>query len=793
MRRLLLPLLILVAAALAGALTGGHHAAAARPVSEVVVQLAAPPLAYDGSKRARARIDAEQRRFVGALRATVPDATVRWRYRIVTNGLAVALPGSEIRRLGALPGVKRVYFGSSYQALAGPDAATIKARQLPEPPLATDGAGVKIAIIDDGVDQTHPFFDPTGYTMPAGFPKGQVGFTTAKVIVARSFVPPGTTWRYAGRPFDPQQSEHAMHVAGIAAGNANTLADGARIGGIAPRAYIGNYKALTIPTDANVGLDGNAPELVAAIEAAVQDGMDVINLSIGEPEIAPQHDVVALALDAAAAAGVVPVVAAGNDFNEFGAGSLASPGTSERAITVGATTSGASPAMASFSSSGPTPISLRLKPDVVAPGTAILSAQPGGWGALSGTSMATPHVSGAVALLLQRHPDWSPEQVKAALTVTARPVGAAAASPTRTGAGLVDVAAADQPLVRPTPTAVSFGLVPASTAAHRDLRLDDAGGGAGTWSTSFEPTRVPDGTALSVPAQVVVPGTLALDLAAGGREGELGGVIVLRRDGVARRIPVWGRISVAHLAAAQAPVLRRPGIYTGNTRGRASSVDVYRYPEVPDGGMVTSRLRGPEQVFRVELRRQVANVGVVITSRKRGVRVEPRFVENGDENRLTGYAALPFDLNPYVDEFEQPTLASGAIAPLPGTYAVVFDSPTRAGAGAFTFRFWVDDTTPPSARLTARSVRVGLPLRARVRDTGAGVDPRSLEATVDGRTVGARLVGNEVRVSTIGVEPGTHRLRLSVADYQETRNMENVARILPNTRVLTASVTVRRR
>ena len=155
--------------------------------------------------------------------------------------------------------------------------------------------------------------------MPAGFPKGQVAFTTAKVIVARAFPPPGTTWRYAGRPFDPDESGHATHVAGIAAGDANTVANGARISGIAPRAYLGNYKALTVPTDANVGLDGNAPEFVAAIEAAVQDGMDVINLSIGEPEIAPQHDVVALALDAAAAAGVVPVVAAGNDFQEFGA------------------------------------------------------------------------------------------------------------------------------------------------------------------------------------------------------------------------------------------------------------------------------------------------------------------------------------------------------------------------------------------------------------------------------------------------------------------------------------------
>ena len=162
------------------------------------------------------------------------------------------------------------------------------------------------------------------------------------MIVARAFVPPGATWRHAGKPFDPEQSGHGTHVAGIAAGNANVLAEGQRISGIAPRALLGNYKALTIPTDADVGLDGNAPEIVAAIEAAVADGMDVINLSIGEPEIEPSRDLVALALDAAAAAGVVPVVAAGNDYGDYGAGSLSSPGSSADAITVGATSSGAS-------------------------------------------------------------------------------------------------------------------------------------------------------------------------------------------------------------------------------------------------------------------------------------------------------------------------------------------------------------------------------------------------------------------------------------------------------------------
>ena len=172
--------------------------------------------------------------------------------------------------------------------------------------------------------------------MPLGFPKGQTAYTTAKVIVARAFPPAGATWQNAGKPFDPVESEHATHVAGIAAGDANTPAGtGVRVSGVAPRAYLGNYKALTVPTD-GVGLDGNAAEIVAAIEAAVSDGMNVINLSIGEPEVEPSRDLVALALDAAARAGVVPVVAAGNDFEEFGQGSLTSPGTSDRAITVAA-------------------------------------------------------------------------------------------------------------------------------------------------------------------------------------------------------------------------------------------------------------------------------------------------------------------------------------------------------------------------------------------------------------------------------------------------------------------------
>jgi hypothetical protein len=631
--------------------------------------------------------------------------------------------------------------------------------------------------------------------MPAGYPRGQAGYTTAKVIVARAFPPPGAAWRHASKPFDPEQSSHGTHVAGIAAGNADTPASGgARISGIAPRAYIGNYKALTIPTDADVGLDGNAPEIVAAIEAAVADGMDVINLSIGEPEIEPSRDIVALALDAAAAAGVVPVVAAGNDFGDYGPGSLASPGTSTRAITVGATTSGAAPGIASFSSAGPTPLSLRLKPDFVAPGTSILSAEPGGWATLSGTSMAAPHVSGAVALLLQRHPEWTPEQVKAALSVTARPVsvGGVASRTTRAGAGLVDVAAADQPLIRPTPTGVSFGLVGARTTRTSTVTLGDAGGGAGPWAAVIESLAAPAGTTATVAPEVVVPGALTLGLTSGAEEGEISGVVVLRRDTVVRRVPFWGRVAVPQLRTTT-QALPRPGVYVGDTRGRPARVALYRYPEVPGTGPVSSRLDGPEQVFRVRVTGRVANFGVVITQRGAGSRVEPRVVAEGNENRLTGYPALPVNLNPYVDELGEPTLVAGAINPRPGTYHVVFDSRSSAGAGSFRFRFWMNDVTPPTATIESRRVRVGSAVRIRVRDAGAGVDPGSLEATVDGRSAQATLRGGMVTVSTAGLAVGEHRLRVELADYQETRNMENVGRILPNTRVVSARVTVARR
>ena len=766
--------------------------------TEVIVLLDSPPLAR--APGARSVIDAEQRRFRHELAARLPDASVGWRYRLVANGFSVALPVTQVPRLRTLPGVRDAFETARYVPQLDATPRQIGAPSVWGPTLDTAGQGIKIAILDSGVDPEHPFFDPSGYTMPPGFPKGQTRFTTAKVIVARAFPPKGAQAPSAPVAFHADDSSHGTHVAGIAAGNAQTPATGGRVvSGVAPRAYIGNYKVF-VQTDSGLSPNANPPALVAAIEAAVADGMDVINFSGGEPEIEPSRDIVALALDAAAAAGVVSVISADNTYNEVGAGSVSSPASSARAIAVGAVEISGSPSRrthAYFSSVGPTTMSLRLKPDVAAPGVNVLSSVPGGWATLSGTSMAAPHVAGAAALLVQRHPKWTVDQIRSALVQT----GADAVdddgdtvAPQFQGGGVVALQKADRPLLFAQPLSLSFGLLSRRSSVVGTVRVDDAGGGAGTWQVLATRSLSSNaGGKLVLPSSIEVPGALPYEVVvpAGAKLGDLDGYIELRRGPDVRRVPFWGLVSAAALQRHATLPLTRPGIYRSSTAGRPSLVARYRYPDNPRGIGVTTILRGPERVYRVALTKRVANFGVVVTQRGRGSRVEPRVVAQLDENRLTGWTGLPVARNPYLEEFTVPVPAAGALSPAPGVYAVVFDSAARAGAGSFTFRYWVNDVTPPTLRLRARTVSGGRPLLVAATDAGSGVYSDSVIATVDGSRVAPVYRRGVVSIATARLSPGTHRLRLRVSDYQESKNTENVARILPNTRTLIATFSVR--
>jgi hypothetical protein len=644
--------------------------------------------------------------------------------------------------------------------------------------------------------------------MPAGFPKGQTAYTTAKVIAARSFAPPYRNDPNQTKPFDPTGSFHATHVAGIAAGNNGTRATGfpgdPSLSGIAPRAYLGNYRVLTVPTP-SVGLDGNSPEIVAGIEAAVRDGMNVINLSLGEPAIEPKRDIVVKAIDAAADAGVVPVIAAGNDFDEWGLGSVSSPGSAPKAITAAAVTSsrGTPPdIMADFSSAGPTPWSLAFKPDVSAPGVGILSSVPpseGTWQVFQGTSMATPHVAGGAALLLQRHPGWTPAQVKSALVLTGDGAWAdgsrsSEAATTSEGGGVIDLPRANDPRIFAAPTDLSFGLLRPGGRASRTVSLTDAGGGAGTWNASVSLQSAASGLTVRVPPSVTVPGSLALSVtvATGAQQRDVTGFVVLTNGADTRRIPFWLRVAAPRLAGERHIALSRPGTYRGDTRRGVARVSSYRYPEPPVAGLpIPVRLDGPEQVFRVRIPAGVANFGVAVVSQAPGASVQPRVVAAGDENRLVGYTAFPLDLNPYLAAFGSTDPSVGGVLPAAGAYDVVFDTASRSRAGKFVFRYWIGDTTPPSVRVVSRSSSA---IVLAVADRGSGFDPRSMVVRIDGRRIPSTSYSratNRLRVIIPSLPAGGHTLRVQVSDFQESKNMEDVLRVLPNTRTFQTSFTVR--
>jgi Subtilase family len=491
----------------------------------------------------------------------------------------------------------------------------------------------------------------------------------------------------------------------------------------------------------------------------------------------------------------VPVVAAGDDYADFGQGTIGSPATATKAIAAAAATGGhGSPTpdrIASWSSGGPTPYSLEFKPDVTAPGVSILSSVPareGFWDEISGTSMASPHVAGAAALLRERHPGWTVAQIKSALVLTGATVRTARGEvpATREGGGRIDLVRADSPFVFARPSSLSFGLVRPGRSVRRPIVLTDAGGGAGMWSVRIAQQGSPRGLVLRAPKAVSVPGRLVVRAGAarGAAERDVTGFVVLSRpDGTTRRIPFWYRIARARLALDPAHALSRPGVYTATTVGAPSRVERYRYPSlVPKSFSLPTLLNGPEVVYRIRLRRPVANFGVAVL---RGA-VQPRIVRGANENLLAGYPALPININSYSPADYSLTPAAGVVLPAAGVYSAVFDSTRRAARGSFSFRFWIGDTTPPRirfARLRGRTATFS------VRDGGSGVDPTSVRATVDGRPHAVSYARGVARVS--GLDSGRHSVTLRAADYQETKNMEDIGPILPNTRTLTAALTIR--
>src|SRR5437016_941419 len=295
----------------------------------------------------RAQLVAARNEFKRWLRANAPRARVTSEYDISLNAVAVQLNGTSLTTIAAAPMVQSVEYNALYHPnlsqshfIINADPAWVAAGGR-----AAAGAGIKIGDIDTGIDNTHPFFDPTGFSYPTGFPKCDAAdsdshtpnqdcrYVSPKVIVAKVFFNKNNQ-----QNFDAQAiQDHGTHTAGIAAGifnpSLNAVVDGVLINGmsgIAPGAWLGNYNVF--PGSVT---NARSEDILNAVDAAVADGMDVLNLSLGGGYHG-NNDLLAIGLDNAVDAGVTVAVAAGN--SGPGPGTLESPGRARKIITVGAST-----------------------------------------------------------------------------------------------------------------------------------------------------------------------------------------------------------------------------------------------------------------------------------------------------------------------------------------------------------------------------------------------------------------------------------------------------------------------
>jgi subtilisin family serine protease len=336
------------------------------------------------SARSRAYVShlrSVQHEFAQRLAHRLPGVRAQRTYQVVLNGLAVKMNRGQAAIARKMRGVRAVTPDVPYHL----DMFSTP-QQIGAPTLwgqvggqGNAGAGVKVAIVDSGIFVRHDAggaytgnacFNDTGYTAPAGFPKGDTRFTNNKVIVARTYFRPGDP-PIAGEDTAIQgtntASPHGTHVAGTVACNAGTSAtfgSGAvPISGVAPRAYLMNYRVFYPSQSPEDFQNANAytVELVKAIEDAVTDGADVISNSWGASyqNTLAWPDPMIQAADDAVDAGVVMVFANGNAGPNTATAN--SPAIAPKVIGVGAVTKDAALFAGSISVTAPEPVPANLK------------------------------------------------------------------------------------------------------------------------------------------------------------------------------------------------------------------------------------------------------------------------------------------------------------------------------------------------------------------------------------------------------------------------------------------------
>ncbi len=344
-----------------------------------------------------------------AVAAPVQPLRVIVKYRSGTMGIAQAMSGVQatthtyrlisasahsvtqdaVNALSERDDVEMIWFDEPVHTMLDASVPLIGAPQVWQ--AGFTGKGVKVAIVDTGIDPTHLDF-------------------AGRIIAIKDFTGEGNT----------DKNGHGTHVAGTIGGSG--AASEGKYKGVAYEASLLAAKVL------RGNGSGSTSDVMAGVEWAVQQGAHVINLSLGSDGACDGTDALSVLCDSAMDKGSVMCIAAGNAGP--GGSTVGSPGCAKQVITIGATSK--SDQIASFSSRGPTSDN-RVKPDVCFPGVSIVACRAAGttmgtpvndaYTSASGTSMATPHAAGACALLLQANPGLTPQQVKTILMNTAKNLG----------------------------------------------------------------------------------------------------------------------------------------------------------------------------------------------------------------------------------------------------------------------------------------------------------------------------------------------------------------------------------
>ncbi|MEU0375239.1 S8 family serine peptidase [Streptomyces sp. NPDC006283] len=355
-------------------------------------------LSYAKTSRSAAPRGAESVRALPSINGAAVEAAASGEFwRSVTAGASRS-------RSAFAAGVTKVWLDGQVKADMAESNDQIGTPQAWEAGLT--GKGVKVAVLDTGVDAGHP--DLAG-----------------RITESKSFI--------EGQEV-ADRNGHGTHVSSTVGGS-GAASDG-KEKGVAPEATLAVGKVLSDEGS------GSESQIISGMEWAAKDiDAKIVSMSLGSREGTDGTDPMAQAVNTLSKdTGALFVIAAGNS----GApGTVGSPGSADSALTIGAVDSADAPAY--FTSQGPRFGDNALKPDLSAPGVDILAARSqltageGPYTTMSGTSMATPHVAGVAALLAEKHPDWTGQQLKDALMSTSKQLTADAYT---LGTGRVDVPAA---------------------------------------------------------------------------------------------------------------------------------------------------------------------------------------------------------------------------------------------------------------------------------------------------------------------------------------------------------------